>query len=103
MTETDFLPEELEEVGIKDLLDSESVYTVPWSIWVNSNGRARINGRYTFKEEPGGTASMKITRRGDEILVDTKTINYKFSKNETPPHVGANEENYLPVKFVKGP
>jgi len=102
MSEQDTLPEEFEGVGIKDLLEGEIVYTVPWSVWVKLDSTAAINGNYDFKADPHGTLSMKISRAGDRILVYTDTLkDHKFTKSDSPSHAGAKEEDYIPVRFVK--
>ncbi|MBI3559277.1 hypothetical protein HY085_02680 [Candidatus Gottesmanbacteria bacterium] len=97
------LPEELEQIGIEDLQNEELAYVVPWAIWIKKDREALINGHYSFSAEEHGTQSMRIKRRGPEILVDMASLgNSKFSRSEQPPHVGARPEDYLPVKFVKG-
>jgi hypothetical protein len=100
--ESDHLPEEFESVGIKDMIEGEEAYTVPWAIWVDREGKLRINGEYDFHSEPHGTASMRIKKRGNEILVDVNSIKgERFSRSVGPPHLGSTSEKYLPVKFVK--
>lgn len=102
MTEFTVLPEEFDQLNIKDLIDGETAYSVPWSVWVKMNGTAQINGKYSFEEKPKGTASMEIKRRGNEILINLKTVgNYKFDRQESPPHLGSTEEDYIPVVFDK--
>lgn len=56
------LPESLEEVGLKDLADGESVYTVPWAMYADDNGALWLNGNYHFEKSPGGTRQMKVTK-----------------------------------------
>lgn len=102
MAEYAVLPEEFENIGIKDLLENEVAYAVPWSVWVKTDGTASINGTFSFEESPEGTLEMKVTKQKDIILVYLNTIkNHKFTKSEAPPHMGANEEDYIPVKFIK--
>ena len=102
MTESSKLPEEFEAVGIEDMLQGESAYTVPWSVWVKPDGTAEINGTFPFHEKPVGTSKMGIIRDTDHVKVDTKTIKGEtFSKTDNPPHMGAKEEDYIPVRFVK--
>lgn len=96
------LPEEFDALGIKDLIDGETAYTVPWSVWVRLNGTAAINGSFNFEEHPKGTLSMEIKKVGQKIQVNLKTVgNYKFERSETPPHSGANEEDYISATFIK--
>lgn len=96
------LPEELEAIGIEDLQNGETAYTVPWSVWVKMDKSAFINGHFPFTAEARGTLSMLIKRRGDDVLVDMSTLeDHKFSRSEFPPHMGAKPEDYLPVKFVR--
>jgi hypothetical protein len=96
------LPGHLEELGIADLMDGASAYTLPWAIWVDREGVPRINGNYTFEKEPMGTVSMRIERRGDEIYVDLDSIEGEtFRRSDNPPHMGSSEEDFLPVVFYK--
>ena len=62
------LPENLEEVGLKDIADGESVYTVPWAMYADDNGALWLNGNYSFDKHSHGTHEMKVTKdKGDYI------------------------------------
>jgi len=64
------IPEELEEIGINDLLEEDGwVYTLPWAVYADKSGRVWINGKYPFGTEPAGTLNLKIRRNGKEIQV----------------------------------
>lgn len=102
MAEFITLPEEFDALGIKDLIDGETAYTVPWSVWVKLNGTAAINGNFNFEEQPSGTLSMEIKKQGNKIQVNLKTVGkYKFERSENPPHQGSIEEDYIPATFIK--
>jgi hypothetical protein len=62
------LPESLKEVGLKDIVDGESVYTVPWAMYADDNGALWLHGDYHFEKDSGGTLQMKVTKdKGDYI------------------------------------
>ncbi len=91
------LPDHLEEVTIKDMLEGESCYTVPWAMWADEKGHLWLNGSYLFHKEDGGagkTTRMKITRINGGFEVDTSRCkDEKWASEENP----AWDINRLPV------
>jgi hypothetical protein len=64
------LPEELEYVGLKDLIEGESTYTLPWAMYADDEGNLWLNGNYPLNKEPKGTAKMRVTKRNGGYIVD---------------------------------
>lgn len=64
------LPESLEAVGLKDIVDGESVYTVPWAMYADDNGSMWLNGNYSFEDHSGGTLRMKVTKKSGDYICD---------------------------------
>ncbi|OGC56940.1 hypothetical protein A3H26_01415 [candidate division WWE3 bacterium RIFCSPLOWO2_12_FULL_36_10] len=95
------LPPEFEQNNdIETLMDGRIAYTVPWSIWVDSDGSAFINKRYQFKDEQSGTFKVRIVREGDNIVIFTDSIEGEtFSRHSAPSHNGATLDDYMPVVF----
>lgn len=82
------LPDENEEIGLKDLLDGEVVYTVPWAMFADRQGNLWLNGNYTFRDKPMGTLRMKVSKMRGEYIVDISHCQYhKWSRGE-PGYVG---------------
>lgn len=96
-----FLPDELEEVGIKDLLEGEEAYTVPWAMFADSEGALWIKGSYPFHQVPGGTVQMRIRRRAGmiEVFQDTIPEDHRFSRGKSA-YVGGNDDA-IPVILLK--
>jgi hypothetical protein len=57
-----YLPEEMEEVGLKDLLEGDVVYTVPWAMYAEEDGSLWLHGGYNFEYSPKGTLEMKVSK-----------------------------------------
>jgi len=95
------LPDHLEEITIKDMLEGESNYTVPWAMWADEKGRLWLNGRYFFHKEDGGigkTTRMKITRINGGFEVDiSRCKNEKWASEE---NIAWNANRLPVVKLV---
>jgi hypothetical protein len=89
------LPEELEEVGVQDLLLGESAYTVAWAMKVDEDGTLWMRKDWAFCKEPGGTAKMKITMRKGYIEVHKNTIDMRYFREFIE-----YKQEYLPVVLV---
>jgi hypothetical protein len=64
------LPEDLEELTPAVTGIGESVWMVPWAMWVDGERRCWLATHFTAHEFPGGTVSMKVTRQEDGYVVD---------------------------------
>jgi hypothetical protein len=64
------IPDSLIEITLKDILEGESVFTVPWCMYAEKDGSLFLNGNYSFYHEPHGTVSMKVTKKDGEYVVD---------------------------------
>ncbi|MEI8355177.1 MAG: hypothetical protein WCG31_03630 [Deltaproteobacteria bacterium] len=64
------LPKSLEEVGLKDIVDGESVYTVPWAMYADDKGLMWLNGNYTFENHSMGTLKMKVSKKSGGYICD---------------------------------
>lgn len=64
------LPESLEEVGLKDIVEGETVYTVPWAMYADYNGELWLNGNYSIHNQRGGTVQMGVTKKHGEYICD---------------------------------
>ena len=64
------LPENLESVGLKDILENQSVYTVPWAMYADNNRMLWLNGNYTFGDQPHGTQQMRVIKMNGEYICD---------------------------------
>lgn len=76
-----FLTEEMEEVGLKDLVEGESVYTVPWAMYAEEDGSLWLHGGYTFEDSPKGTLQMKVSKIDGEYVVNLSQCgDHKYSR-----------------------
>ncbi len=79
------LPNHLEEIAIRDMLEGESGYAYPWAMWADVNGRLWLNGDYPFCKEADKTAQMKITRIDKSFEVDiSRCKNERWALKEIP-------------------
>ncbi len=90
------LPESLEEVTLKDLMDGEVVYTVPWAMWSDKSGRLWLNRGYTFDHQPGGTVKMKVSKNDGKYICDVSLCKDHGWQR------GSGWTNGLPVSEVVG-
>ena len=91
------LPEQHEQIGLKDLLNKEVVYTVPWAMYADSNGELWLNGDYTFGLSSRGTSTMKVTKKDSQYICDiSKCKDHKWNCG-TPGYVG----NFTPLPVSK--
>ena len=81
------LPENMETITISSLLEDETVYVVPWSIVADDEGRLWIRGDFGFTRESAGTSHVRITRSGESVVVDRRTIG-DHSYERRPVHAG---------------
>jgi len=82
------LPDELVQCGIKDMIEGEVGWTVPWAMYADYDGSLWLNGSYTLQENPGGTVEMMISKKYNQYIVDiTHCLEWKWNKG-TPGFVG---------------
>lgn len=82
------LPEQLESVTLKDMLDGESFYIMPWGMYADNDGRMWLNGNYPISGEEKGTLKLLVTKRHGAYIVDVSMCkNEKWSRGE-PSFVG---------------
>ncbi len=74
------LPNHLIKLTLHDILENESVYTVPWCMYVDDR-ELFLNGDYSFRHELDGTATMKVTKLNGEYIVNVSQCKHKWSEN----------------------
>ena len=72
--ETRHLPEEMTARTIATLKNGEVVWLPPWLLQVDKCKRFFMESNLTFCERPGGTVTMAVYRRGNELCVDWDTV-----------------------------
>lgn len=70
-----------EERPIKQLSPSQSGWTVPWAMWLDSERNVWLHPDYPVHSSPGGTVTMRVQRRVDGM------------------HVWVNVEDYEPRRY----
>jgi len=79
-------------------------YTVPWAMFLDSQGRAWLNGKYTVHPRKGGTVQMEVIRTEEGYIVDLSACgdHYWTRGGSMANYVGGWEEDAIPViKIVK--
>lgn len=92
------LPENMEDDTIESLMTGQTVYVVPWAMWVDEQRRCWLNPRMTTRPEPHGTANMAVTRTEDGVTVSR--TDHHYTTSERPPHHGCDFLAYLPVTAI---
>ena len=93
------IPDHLAEVTLKDTVQNETVYTVPWAMYAETDGELFINGKYDVSHSPGGTNTMILTRVDDGFRVDiSRCKDYRWSQTGCH-HVGGSYP--MPVLSLK--
>ena len=64
------LPESLESDGLKDMVEGESVRTLPWGMYADDEGSLWLNGNYPITDQPQGTSKMLVTKKHGDYIVD---------------------------------
>lgn len=74
----------------------ESVYIVPWGMWVDMDGNCYLNEKYDIHPGPSGTVQLKITKIENGYIVHLKEMNgdYKWERQEGPTYATPNEFCY---------
>lgn len=76
------LPPELEEQLIKDMIDGQSCYVVPWSITPDTDGKLWLDTKHRTHKMCGGTAEMKITLKDGKYICDVRECrNYRWGRS----------------------
>ena len=80
-----FITDDMEEVTLADLLDGETVYTVPWAMQADGGGALWIAVDFSFQQEPMGTCHMQVRKEGDLYHVSKKSLrDHKFKTGQGP-------------------
>ncbi len=89
------------EIGpLKDLMNNEIGYAVPWAMHLDSQGFCWLNGDYLFFSQPGGTLEMKITKKNNSYICDIrKCQDYKWKCGRS---ARAGDSIQLPVFEIIG-
>ena len=96
---TQTLPEYMEQETIRNMSTGENGYTLPWSIWVDSNRQMWINGNYPVSRTAHGNRSLKIERGHSFVRVYKSTLgDSKFQPSAQCGFVGGSDD--MPIEFV---
>jgi hypothetical protein len=68
--------------SIATMDEGESGFTQPWAMYHDNLRRLWLNGKYTVRREPFGTACMKITREADGWHVDASAVESGYQWGE---------------------
>lgn len=98
--EFEMLPETYEEFVIERMSDGDTAYVVPWAMFADKDRRLWLVGSYQIQDEPFGTASMKIEKKGDELLVDADTIGDHRYIPGSPRYMGVDEDDFVPASLL---
>lgn len=91
------LPKRYLESTIERMKPDEYGYTVPWAMWVNSDGEMLINGKYTVHSSTGGTVQMQIIRTETGVKVFRHGMD-RYSPRSHHGYVGGEDSDMLPVE-----
>lgn len=86
------MPRHLLEPVLNELPIGRSVYTVPWALDVDPDGRCWINPEASGTTHPLGTATMRVTRVPDGFAVELAA-----SDQHRWTHRHPVRDSYLPV------
>ena len=86
---TSYLPEDMEETTIAQMVPGQEGYTVPWAMWADSERQLWINGKYDIQKSPFGTAHMHIKMSQNKTIIVYKNsiVGEKYSLGD-PCFVG---------------
>lgn len=87
-------PESKRTKQLKDLAVGETCYTLPWGMWVRTDGQCFLNERYPAYEASGGTAQLKVTRVKEGYVVYIYDVDHKWSKQDEPYYASPEENCY---------
>jgi hypothetical protein len=79
---------------IASMREGEVGYIVPWALSVDDKGRYWVRGDYNVFREPGGTVSVRISRRGDTIVVTRATVGMEDI------NIGKLHPAWLPMEVI---
>ncbi len=89
------LPVELEDKMLRNLPKNQRVYTTPWAMYADADGKLWLNGNYTYTAKPQGTSELLVWYDDEGYICDkTKCANYRWTRG-TPCFMGTHEP--LPV------
>lgn len=88
------------EKFISEMKVGESGYTVPWSLGIDEQGYAWINGNYSISHNSGGTCQLKVERTA-KGYVATCMDEYARSKELSRGSAGFNGWSNIPLIELK--
>jgi hypothetical protein len=94
------LPESRESIGLKDMIEGETAYTMSWAMYADYDGFLWLNGNYPIRSDAEGTATMKVTKKNGNYIVDISGCR-NFSLDKSGAHF-AGEFTPLPVAELLG-
>ncbi len=75
-------PKSKEEKKLSDLEVREPCFTLPWAMWVRTDGNCFLNENYPAYSASEGNARLKITRVKDGYIAYIYDLDYKWSKSD---------------------
>lgn len=64
------LPKSLKSVGLKDMVEGESAYTLSWGMYADKEGKLWLNGSYPFVYQMDAPFDMLVTKKDGVYIVD---------------------------------
>jgi hypothetical protein len=90
------LPQAYRESTISAMHVGQTVFTVPWAVWVDHDMLCWLHPGYSVDSGPGGTVQMQVTRKADGYHV-WGVRGFSYSPQQTAHYVGADGTEFIPV------
>lgn len=91
------MPQGLIQKELKDLKVGEHCYTVPWAMWVDSEGNCWLNPNYSAYDGTMGTVQMSVAREKAGYVVNVAgCADHGWNRN------GQRDEPWIPVVRLLG-
>jgi len=93
--------QDMEECTLDSMSTGDVVFTVPWAMLVDSNGRCWLHPKYTAHTQPVGTVQMRVKLQEDGYHV-WRVDGYRYSPIHSLGFASPADNKYLPVVELHG-
>jgi len=93
------LPVEFYDTTVATLEQGHDAFVVPWSMYVDTDGRCFVTAAARRSDTRCGTAHMRIRRLRDGVAVDLADVTHRWTPSPTPQcGNGVDTTEMLPVR-----
>lgn len=83
-------PQSKTQKKISDLNVGDHCYTLPWALWVQTDGKCFLNEDYPASTKKEGTSQLKIERTENGYIAHIYDVDYKWSPSDTHGFLSAD-------------